>query len=79
MTDPHSLRREVERLLGSKNECSPLLHREGTRLIREHEDLLAIETAARQLVRRDISLEVVALCEANLIAALAAIEARRAG
>lgn len=37
--------------------------------------LLDVADAARQLVRRDITIEVVALCEANLIAALAALEA----
>jgi hypothetical protein len=42
------------------------------------EALRGVEEAARQLVRRDIKIEVVALCEANLLAALAALKADRA-
>lgn len=37
----HERRREVERLLGSKNDCSPTLHAKGTALIRTHERLIA--------------------------------------
>ena len=37
----HEQRREVERLLGSKNECSSTLHAKGTALIRTHERLIA--------------------------------------
>jgi hypothetical protein len=41
--------------------------------------LVAIARAAQELVRRDIPLEVVALCEASLLAALAEFEAGRDG
>jgi hypothetical protein len=44
-------------------------------LMRKHDALREVETAARQLVWRDIPMSVVALCEANLIAALADLEA----
>jgi hypothetical protein len=46
----HEQRREVERLLASKNECSPTLHRKGTELIRTHERLIDVAEAARQVV-----------------------------
>jgi hypothetical protein len=46
----HAKRREVKKLLASKNECSSNLHYRGTELIRDHELLIAVYQAARALL-----------------------------